>query len=507
LSEERFAKAFNLCPSPLTITTPDGCYIDVNEAYLQVTGYHHEEVIGFTSGELNLWGRPEDREKAIQGLHDKKSLRNMETSFRTKSGELRTGLISGDIIKISSGEDYSLIVFYDNTERKRAEEELRASHQQSAQIIEFLPDATFVINSDRRVIAWNKAIEEMTGVGKDNMIGRGDYAYAVPFYGEPRPIAIDLVYGEEGSTIEKYRYVEKKGSTIYVETYTSVAYQGKGAFLWATASPLVDDEGNVIGAIESIRDITERKSAEEELGKHRQRLEELVAERTTDLLAVNQEMEAFIHSVSHDLRAPLRRIHGFSQILLEDYEDRLDRQGSEYLERLMDSSQHMSNLIEDLLDLSRVTSAGINRQQTDLSAIARAIMADLLKEQPERQAHFDIQSGITVLGDPDLLNIMLQNLLDNAWKFTSKRAETEISFGITTYEDRQVYYVRDNGAGFDMAYVGKLFEPFQRLHSAKEYSGTGIGLASVRRIIRRHGGQIWAEGEVDQGATFYFTLK
>jgi light-regulated signal transduction histidine kinase (bacteriophytochrome) len=167
----------------------------------------------------------------------------------------------------------------------------------------------------------------------------------------------------------------------------------------------------------------------------------------------------------------------------------------------------MSNLIEDLLDLSRVTSAGINRQQTDLSAIARAIMADLLKEQPERQAHFDIQSGITVLGDPDLLNIMLQNLLDNAWKFTSKRAETEISFGITTYEDRQVYYVRDNGAGFDMAYVGKLFEPFQRLHSAKEYSGTGIGLASVRRIIRRHGGQIWAEGEVDQGATFYFTLK
>jgi light-regulated signal transduction histidine kinase (bacteriophytochrome) len=139
--------------------------------------------------------------------------------------------------------------------------------------------------------------------------------------------------------------------------------------------------------------------------------------------------------------------------------------------------------------------------------MARAITADLLNEQPERPAHFDIQEGIAVLGDPDLLNIMLQNLLDNAWKFTGKKAETEISFGITTYENRQVYYVRDNSAGFDMAYAGKLFEPFQRLHSAKEFTGTGIGLASVKRIIRRHGGQIWAEGGVDQGATFYFTLK
>jgi light-regulated signal transduction histidine kinase (bacteriophytochrome) len=250
-----------------------------------------------------------------------------------------------------------------------------------------------------------------------------------------------------------------------------------------------------------------RKRIEDELRKHRDHLEELVAERTTDLLAANQELKAFTHSVAHDLHAPLRSIEGFSQILLEDYADRLDKQGKEHLERLKASSQHMSHLIDDLLDLSRVTSAELNREQTDLSAMAQAIAADLIREQPERQAHVDIQDGIEVFGDPDLLSIMLQNLLGNAWKFTSKKAETEISFGTTMHEGRQAYFVRDNGAGFNMAHSDKLFEPFKRLHSAKEYSGTGIGLASVRRIIRRHGGQIWAEGEVNKGATFYFTLK
>ncbi|MGD0154295.1 MAG: PAS domain S-box protein, partial [Thermacetogeniaceae bacterium] len=359
-------------------------------------------------------------------------------------------------------------MFSDSTDRKLAEEELRSAHQQLAQIIEFLPDATFVIDRDRKVIAWNKAVEEMTGVGKENIIGQGDYAYAVPFYGEPRPILIDLVLMEDSSIALKYEYMEKTNATIYAEAYVPFTYQGRGAWLWGTASPLVDDEGNIIGAIESIRDITERKRTEEELERHRERLEELVAERTTDLFAVNQELEAFINSVSHDLRAPLRRIHDFSQILLEDYADRLDRQGSEYLEWLTASSQHMSHLINDLLDLSRVTSAAINREQTDLSAMAEAIVAGLIREQPDRQARFDIQEGITVIGDPDLLSIMLQNLLDNAWKFTSKKAATEISFGITIHEGRQAYYVRDNGAGFDMTYAGKLFEPFQRLHSAKE---------------------------------------
>jgi PAS domain S-box-containing protein len=506
-SEERFSKAFNACPSPMSISTfPDGRYIDINEAFLQVLGYRREEVIGIARSELNIWDKPEDLARATQSLYDQKSFRNLEASIRTKSGALRTGLISGDIIDISDG-TCALFVFDDITERKMAEEELRSAHQQLAQIIEFLPDATFVIDSDHRVIAWNRAIEEMTGVDKGSIIGKDEHAYAVPFYGEPRPIMIDLVLMEDSVTSLKYEYVEKTNTTIYGEAYVPCTYQGRGAWLWGTASPLVDDEGKITGAIESIRDITEYKRTEEELKKHHERLEELVAERTTDLLAVNQELEAFTHSVSHDLRAPLRRIEAFSQILLEDYADHLDKQGSEHLERLKASSQHMSQLIDDLLDLSRVTSATVNRQQTDLSAMAQAIVADLIKEQPERQAHFDIQEGITVFGDPDLLSIMLQNLLDNAWKFTSKKAETEISFGITIYEGRQAYYVRDNGAGFNMAYAGKLFEPFKRLHSAKEYSGTGIGLASVKRIIRRHGGQIWAEGEVDQGATFYFTLK
>jgi PAS domain S-box-containing protein len=468
-------------------------------------GYNSTEIIGksFTN-----YVHPDDLQDLVASFRQALAGQSNPDEYRLlrKDGAY-VYVRSNSRIFTENGRVNLIGVLSDITGRKRAEEELRYAHQQLAQIIEFLPDATFVIDNDRKVIAWNRAIEEMTGVGQGSMIGKGDYAYAVPFYGEPRPLLIDLVQVEDSSTALKYEYTEKVNTTIYAEAFTPCLYQGRGAWLWGTASPLVDDEGNIVGAIESIRDMTERRRTEDELAKHRERLEELVAERTTDLLAVNQELEAFTHSVSHDLHAPLRRINDFSQILLNDYADSLDRQGSEYLERLQASSQHMSRLIDDLLDLSRVTRADMSRQQTDLSAMARVITGELLNEQPERQARFDIQEEIMVSGDPNLLNMLLQNLLENAWKFTSKKAETRISFGITEYQGRQVYYVRDNGAGFDMAYVDKLFEPFQRLHSTKEYPGTGIGLASVKRIIRRHGGQIWAEGEVDHGATFYFTLK
>ncbi len=253
-------------------------------------------------------------------------------------------------------------------------------------------------------------------------------------------------------------------------------------------------------------EITERKRAEEEVAKHRYHLEELVEQRTAELTAVNKELESFSYSVSHDLRAPLRGLVGFSQALLEDYDDKLDEQGKHCLSRIAAAGRRMGELIDDLLTLSRVTRSQMQRERVDLSAAAREVAAVLREGQPERKVEFVIADGLTVAGDKPLLEAVLENLLGNAWKFTGGHPTATIEFGVTDVENERVYFVRDDGAGFDMAYADKLFGAFQRLHTEEEFPGTGIGLATVQRIVRRHGGRMWAEGEIEKGATFYFTL-
>jgi light-regulated signal transduction histidine kinase (bacteriophytochrome) len=203
----------------------------------------------------------------------------------------------------------------------------------------------------------------------------------------------------------------------------------------------------------------------------------------------------------------MRSLAGFSEMILEDYGDKLDEQGRDYLERVRQASQLMARLIDNMLRLSHIGRADMYRDKVNLSAIAKSIAKELQDSQPDRQAEFIIPQNVIVNGDGNLLTIALRNLLENAWKFTGKCPETKIEFGITIEKGQQVYFIRDNGAGFDMRYAGKLFQPFQRLHSDKEYRGTGIGLATVQRIIRRHGGKIWAEAENGQGAAFYFTLR
>lgn len=235
-------------------------------------------------------------------------------------------------------------------------------------------------------------------------------------------------------------------------------------------------------------------------------LEERVAERTFELVAVNKELEAFAYSVSHDLRAPLRGIDGFSQALLEDYADRLDAEGQDYLRRVQAASQRMGGLIDDLLNLSRVTRGEMHRETVDLSGLAQMITSEIQQREPERQVEFVIADGLVARGDARLLQVVLENLLGNAWKFTAKHPRARIEFGVTRHNEKREYFVRDDGVGFDIAYADKLFGAFQRLHSATEFEGTGIGLATVQRIIRRHGGRVWAEGAVEEGATFYFTL-
>src|SRR5829696_7168325 len=227
-----------------------------------------------------------------------------------------------------------------------------------------------------------------------------------------------------------------------------------------------------------------------------------------ELEGANKELEAFSYSVSHDLRAPLRSIDGFSRILLEDYAGKLDEEGEDYLGRVRAASKHMDILIDDLLDLSRVSRGPLRREVIDLSAVARGIVQKLERSQPERKVRFVAEEGVVAFGDASLLRVALENLLGNAWKFTSKKEVATIEFGAAPYEGGDVaYYVRDDGAGFDPRYAEKLFGAFQRLHGAEDFEGTGIGLATVARIVHRHGGRVWAEGAVEEGATFFFTLK
>ncbi|MDP2660013.1 MAG: ATP-binding protein, partial [Dehalococcoidia bacterium] len=249
-------------------------------------------------------------------------------------------------------------------------------------------------------------------------------------------------------------------------------------------------------------DITERKLAEEEIKRLHRNLER----RAVELDSINKELEAFTYSVSHDLRAPLRSIDGFSQALLEDYDEILDDQGRDYLRRVRAASQRMAQLIDDLLALSRTTRREMSRDRVDLSGLTGGVAAELQRNEPERRVEFVIQPGLVARGDSHLLRIVLENLLGNAWKFTSRRSIAKIEFGATQQDANTVYFVRDNGVGFDPAYADKLFGAFQRLHASTEFPGTGIGLATVQRIIRRHGGLIWPESAVDQGTTFYFTL-
>lgn len=290
--------------------------------------------------------------------------------------------------------------------------------------------------------------------------------------------------------------------------------------LMLDAQRVTHDEDGFPVILLSIEDVTVERQAIDDLERLNDELECRVADRTLalnqanrelldanqELGAANRELEAFCFSVSHDLRAPLRALDGFSQELLQTYADKLDNQGQHYLRRIRAGTQRMGQLIDDLLQLSRVTRAEMRREVVDLTELAESVFAELREHQPDRTVLFTAQPGMIALCDPPLIRAVLENLLGNAWKFTANKQNAVIKFEAAERLGDRVFSVRDDGAGFDMAFAGKLFRAFQRLHSDREFPGTGVGLATVDRIIRRHGGKVWAEGAVGVGSTFFFTI-
>ena len=295
-------------------------------------------------------------------------------------------------------------------------------------------------------------------------------------------------------------------NVIYVESWQRRADGERRLLAW-WCRVLKDKDGKVTGALSSAQDITERELAEKEIRRLNTDLEQRVQERTAQLEAANNELEAFAYSVSHDLRGPLRGIDGWSLALLQDCKDKLGEKESEYLGLVRSETQTMGRLIDDLLNFSRQSRAEMSQQRLDMTAMARAIVSRLQRQNPTLRTDFIIQPGLTAFGDSALIDIALTNLLDNAVKFSSKSQHAVVEFGQVEKDGRKAFFVRDNGVGFDMAYAHKLFGVFRRLHKSSEFPGTGIGLASVQRIISRHLGLVWAEAGVNRGATFYFTLK
>jgi PAS domain S-box-containing protein len=353
-------------------------------------------------------------------------------------------------------------------------------------IVNSISDGLFVLDRRFRVTYVNPvagAMFESMGVPGSQLLGRSLWS---------------KFPGLEGSALERNC---RKAMDQRVQVNFEFFFEALGAHYEIHSYPWED------GVSLFLQDVTARMIAEHRRKQLHDELERRVQLRTADLQAALGELEAFSYSVSHDLRAPLRSLDGFSQALLEDYGDKFESDGKIYLERIRANAQKMAHLIDALLQLSRVTRAELNPAPIELSSIVRRILDDLKTQQNGRECDIAIEEAVIADADPKLIEVALENLLQNAWKFTSRKEKSRIEFGITVDQGEPACFIRDNGAGFDMQYRDKLFTAFQRLHDVRDFEGTGIGLATVSRIMRRHGGKIWAEGEPGQGACFYFTLQ
>jgi PAS domain S-box-containing protein len=363
----------------------------------------------------------------------------------------------------------------DITERKKADQQRALL----AAIVDSSDDAIIGKALDGKITSWNQGAHRMFGYSAEEALGKSISLIIPPGREDEEPMILETMAKGEVKHFDTVRR-RKDGRVIDVSV---------------TVSPVRDAAGHVVGISKVARDITARRRDEAALARAKDAAE-----------AASRELESFSYSVAHDLRAPLRGMNGFARVLLDDYADRFDAEGRDCLQEILSNAERMGALIDALLALSRVARSDLRPASVDLSALFRAIAAQLAATDPQRVLSVVVQEGLWADGDLQLVRTLFDNLIGNAWKFTSRVPAARIEFGAVDDNDTRVLFVRDNGAGFDMAYAGKLFAPFQRLHTVTEFPGTGIGLATVQRIVHRHGGRIWAEGKVDEGAVFRFTL-
>lgn len=514
----------------IAIISQEHQVIEANQCFADMLGYTLEEAL-----RLHTWDWQADMsEAAIRSSYVDltQTHSRFETHHRRKNGTVFPVEVSLSGANIG-GESMVYTVTRDITSRRRAEEALRESEAKYRTVVEQAGEAVFLHDKHGRILEVNRKACENLGYTRDELLNKPIQEIDPEAFesGIVTSSVWDRVFAGEQFRFES-RHRRKGGDVFPVEVTLGVVNLPVGKA--------------VLGIV---RDITERKRAEEELQKLNEELEQRVAQRTKELESrvnevehlnaamvnlsddlrktnhsleqtargletANQELEAFSYSVSHDLRAPLRAMDGFSQAVLEDFGDRLDETGRDYLRRIRAAAQHMGKLIDAILELSRASRVDMTSQSVDLSSLAAQIAEELRRTEPNRQVEIIIAPDLTCRGDENLLRQLLTNLLENAWKFTTPRPRGWIEFTTISGEQaaaagrpgQTVYVLRDNGVGFDMHYASKLFNAFQRLHSREEFPGTGVGLATVQRIVRRHGGDVWAEGTVDQGASIYFTL-
>jgi len=450
-------------------------------ARLRVSGRQHVELFAGAKGIINAM------------LEDESSLLQLRTRrVEAAAGQTLAAIYFGVGFSLLLVAAAGWIIFSDVATRVRMHQALQASARQFRSLADAMPQIVWKVGPDGNVDYCNRRtrdylqldITSMTPPQRAQMVHPDDrHVYT----GRIQHLQLHPTPGLDRLEAE---YRIRRGSD--------------GAYRWHLARTVIqrDDEGNFLGWIGTATDIHDQKLSEQNI----QHLNDALQLHSRQLEASNQELEAFSYSVSHDLRAPLRGIDGFSQALLEDYGPGMPDEARDHLNRIRNAAQRMAQLIDDLLNLSRVTRAELRHESIDLSAIASAVVADLRRTNPERQVQIQMPESLRATGDARLIGVVMTNLISNAWKFTSKTSEPRIDVGAEQSPQETIYFVRDNGTGFDMKYAGKLFGAFQRLHAQDEFPGTGIGLATVRRIVNRHGGRIWAESEPGKGTTFFFTL-